>query len=127
MLPAESSSRTLLLTRGECRNEGKQQMISDDLARALHDKATRGISLSAAAQAELERWYALRDEGERQQLVSGSDPETAVLRTQVNAALAELTSLSRGLQASTAENERLRAEIAGLQERLARLPVPQPA
>lgn len=32
-------------------------MISDDLGKALHDKATRGLPLSDGEQAQLQVWY----------------------------------------------------------------------
>jgi len=43
-------------------------MISDNLAKQLHDKATRGELLSAEDQAQLENWYALQDNAENKAL-----------------------------------------------------------
>ncbi len=39
-------------------------MISDNIAQQLHDKLTRGESLSAEEQATLDAWYAAQDEAE---------------------------------------------------------------
>ena len=36
-------------------------MSTDELAKQLHDKATRGIALSTADQAKLDAWYAQQD------------------------------------------------------------------
>src|SRR5436309_53693 len=51
-------------------------MNTDDLARQLHDKATRGGTLTAEEQACLEQWYAHLDQEEMAQLARAHAPQT---------------------------------------------------
>ena len=98
-------------------------MSGDDLARRLHDTATRGGSLSAEERALLEAWYAGQDREEAAALartVPGGD--VAALQAQVDAALARLVTVTQRIRTLTAENEAVRQEIAVLQHRLTRQP-----
>ncbi len=45
-------------------------MISDELAKQLHDKSTRGKSLSSEEQSSLEQWSAFQDDAETQTLAN---------------------------------------------------------
>ena len=103
-------------------------MISDDLARQLHDRATRGESLSADDWAQLKDWYALQDSAESSLLgltVAGATPAT--LQAHVDVALAQLMTVTKRIQEVAAENKALRSDIAALRRQLAHQPVPQPA
>lgn len=49
-------------------------MSTEELAKQLHDKATRGNMLSAAEQAQLEAWYAQQDQEEKAILERATPP-----------------------------------------------------
>jgi peptidoglycan hydrolase CwlO-like protein len=103
-------------------------MVSDDLAKQLHDKATRGESLSPEEQIRLEKWYVLKDNGESETLgLSAPEKTLATLQAQVDAALAQLIAVTKRIQEVASENEALRHEIAILRHQLAYLLTPQPA
>ena len=94
-------------------------MSLDELAQQLHDKATRGLALSAEEQARLEAWYAEQDQQERAVLgPTGSSQRLATLHTQVETALAQLLTVTQRIQELTVHNETLRREIAVLQRQL---------
>ena len=103
-------------------------MVSDDLGRHLHDRATQGEQLSAEDQAQLEAWYAAQDHVEMEALgVAEMAKDATILQTQVESATAQLTTISRRIQKTAAENAALRREINMLRRRLATQAVPQPA
>jgi len=93
-------------------------------ARELHDLATRGIPLSVDQQAELDAWYAAEDLSEGLLLSrSTPDPVLARLRAQVEETLARVGTATRQIEELAGQNEALRQEIAGLQQRVAQMPV----
>jgi len=103
-------------------------MASDDMARLWHDQATRGEQLSAEEQAQLENWYALQDDAERQMLGLTTNEETlATLQTQIEATLTQIVTVTRRIQETASENEALRREIAVLRRQVAGLSTLQPA
>jgi len=94
-------------------------MISDDLGKVLRDKATRGITLSAEEQAQLQSWY---DEQDAQEAAMyAAVPEvTGVdrLQAQIDATLTQLMSMTHRIQEVMLENKALRQEIEGLRRQL---------
>ena len=103
-------------------------MIADELGKQLHDRAARGESLTAADQAQLDEWYALQDSAEHRTLgLTAAEKTLAMLRAQVDAALAQLTTATKRIQDVSAENENLRRDIASLRRQLAQQPIPQVA
>lgn len=103
-------------------------MSLDELAQQLHDKATRGLALSAEEQARLEAWYAEQDQQERAVLgPTGSSQRLATLHTQVETALAQLLTITQRIQELTVHNETLRREIAVLQRQLPLASTREPA
>jgi hypothetical protein len=103
-------------------------MANQELALKLHDRATRGESLTALEQATLDAWYAERDHAELAALAA-RPPAASVeeLRVQVNDALAALQAAVQRLQRQVAVNDALRAEIEALQKRLLQSRTAQPA
>ncbi len=100
----------------------------DELARQLHDRATRGESLSAEERALLDHWYARQDQEEGAALAATVPPASAAaLQAQVDAALAQLVTATQRIQTLAAENEAVRKEVADLQRQLARKPAVQSA
>jgi len=103
-------------------------MTADDLAQQLHDKTTRGESLSAEELAQLENWYALQDSAESDVLgLTAAEKTAATLRAHIDAAIAQLITITKRIQETAAENEALRREIAALRRQLAYLLTQQPA
>lgn len=103
-------------------------MNTEELAKQLHDKATRGIALSATEQAQLEAWYARQDREERVMLERTAPPQTLVtLQVQVETVTAQLLAVTQRIQELVAQNEALRREIAALQHQLAQTPTVQPS
>lgn len=102
-------------------------MIDDNLAKQLHDRATRGEILPVAQQAELEEWYAYQDqiESNSYNTVVAIAPTTTLvtLQKQVEAALAQLMIVTKRIQEIAAENEAIRLDIIALRCQLANLPI----
>jgi hypothetical protein len=94
-------------------------MISDEMARMLHDRATRGIALSADEQAELDHWYSQQDECETDMLTRAAPAgDLFRLRKDVDGALAQLQGVTHRVKALVGENETIKREIAVLQAQL---------
>jgi hypothetical protein len=103
-------------------------MTSDESGRRLHDRATRGETLSAAERSQLEAWITAQDEAEAKLLAPKAiEPALADLRSQVNAALEQSNVVTSAIQRLFSENDTLRRENAALRSRLAAAPVSQPA
>jgi len=103
-------------------------MSTDDLAQELHDKATRGVVLSADEQARLNAWYAEQDKEESARLARSVSPHPpAPLQAQVDDVLAQLLTATQRVQEIAAQNDALRREIALLERQLAETPMAQPA
>jgi hypothetical protein len=93
--------------------------MSEDRARQLHDRATRGQDLSATERAELDAWYAEQDVAQSALLNGTRAPQDlAELRAQVDEAMSRLQIVTRQIAAQTAENERLRQDNTALQRDL---------
>jgi len=102
-------------------------MVSDDLAKQLHDRATRGELLSEEEQSLLKNWYALEDSVESDALGLTGDKKTlTTLQAQVRLALVQLTIVTKRIQEIASENEALRHEIALLRRQLTHQSVSQP-
>ncbi len=102
-------------------------MNMDDQARQLHDRATRGLPLTAEEQAALNEWYALQDEEERQILAANHEANALpALRSQVETTLGRLRTVSHQIQSLSADNDQARREIAVLQQELAQKRAAQP-
>src|SRR5256885_917372 len=94
-------------------------MDPDAVAKALHDKATRGETLSAEERACLENWYARQDQAENALLAGTPAPLTlAALQAKVEVLMTQLLTVTQRLQALTAAYEVLRREVAALQRQL---------
>ena len=103
-------------------------MVSDDLAKQLHNRATRGESLSAEEQSQLKNWYALQDTAESNVLgLTAAEKTPTALQAQVDVALTQLITVTKRIQEIASENDALRREIATLRRQLAHLSTLQPA
>lgn len=101
-------------------------MIANELGQQLHDRATKGESLSAEEQMQLEQWYSHLDllEGEIINRTAPSDP-IFKLQEKIDVTLAGLLAVTKRIQEIAAENDCLRREIATLQQQLAQLSTSQ--
>jgi hypothetical protein len=94
-------------------------MIPDELGQKLHDRATRGETLTVEEQELLRRWYAQHDQEEMAQLSAAPAPSPlADLQSRVQQATAQVVVQAQHIEALTAENAQLRQEIASLQRLL---------
>lgn len=97
-------------------------MITDNKGKQLHDKASRGESLTAEEYAQLEEWYAVQDQAEIVALgLNEREKVQANLQAQIEDALAQLVKISSRIQQTASENESLRRENAALRQQLAHL------
>lgn len=103
-------------------------MISDESAGRLHDRVSRGDTLSPDERADLDAWLAAQDEAEAA-LLSRQSAEALVaeLRSQVKSALEQVGTITRTIQQLTAENDALRRDVDALRKQLAVRPVLRPA
>src|SRR5438270_12131458 len=105
-----------------------ESMSTDNPEQQLHDRASRGESLSADERMRLEAWYARLDQEEGALLNRAGPPATlTALQRQIETAVAQLATVTQRVQALTAENTTVRREIASLQLLLAQRSTPQPA
>jgi hypothetical protein len=102
-------------------------MQSND-SQQLHDRATRGETLTPAERAQLEAWYAEQDRQEAEAIACKDEtPSLGVLQAQVDDAISRLRVTASQIEKVAAENAAIRQEIAVLQNQLARTTNEQPA
>ena len=102
-------------------------MISDEVGRQLHDRASRGGTLSAQERQQLDHWLSAQDQAEGALLSPQAlDPALAELRGRVDAALEQVGAIARNIQRLSEDNDSLRRENATLRRRLAARPVSEP-
>lgn len=94
-------------------------MISDDLGRVLHDKATYGVILSVEEQVQLQTWYDEQDSQEAAMYATAPEvTSVGRLQTQIDVTLTQLMNMTRRIQEVMLENKALRQEIEGLRRQL---------
>jgi hypothetical protein len=94
-------------------------MISDQVGGLLHERASRGDSLSTLEMEQLEAWYAEKDAQEAQLLkMPGAAVDCVALQAQIDLALEKIGTVSQGIRQVSAENATLKQEIFELQQAL---------
>ncbi|NJN96093.1 MAG: hypothetical protein HC875_19305 [Anaerolineales bacterium] len=94
--------------------------MSNELEKQLHDRFTRGETLTEAEQMRLEEWYVAQDQAELSELNSATIGNSiTILQTQVDSALTQLAVITKRIQEIAVENEALRQEVFDLQRQLA--------
>ena len=94
-------------------------MVSDELGKQLHDRATRGEALTIEEQAQLEAWYAEQDRVEAVLLQrTASSVSQTSLQTKIDSILHQITSAAQRIQDIAHQNELLRDEIARFRRQL---------
>ena len=102
-------------------------MISDEVGQQLHDRASRGGTLSAEERQQLDEWLSAQDQVEGATLSpQDADPALADLRGRVDAALEQVGAVTRNIQRLSEDNDSLRRENTSLRRRLAARPVSEP-
>ena len=108
--------------------EDERIMINEVSVQSLHDRATRGESLTDQEQAELQQWYTRLDHRESDVLSQVPPSRTvADLEAQVAAAVEQLQSVTQRIQKLSADNVEVRQEIVDLQRQLAQKSATQTA
>ena len=96
-------------------------MSTDESVKQLHDRATRGVTLSADEQVQLDAWYAQQDREEDAVLVQMLPPQTlTTLQAQVDTTVSQMHTVTQRIQELLLRNESLRHEIVTLQRQLTR-------
>ena len=94
----------------------------------LHDKATRGETLTAEEETALAAWYARQDQEEDTLLASSRSSFTAdALQAEIETALTNLQAVAQQVREQLNENEALRRDIDALTQQLAQTKTLQPA
>ena len=94
-------------------------MLAEEEGRRLHDRATRGIELTAAEQYELQQWYDCRDARDSESCgVIPTPDRVETLRTEVGQTLLRMQAVAQQIAAQAVENDRLRGENARLEQEL---------
>ena len=95
------------------------------LAQQLHDKVTRGATLSPKEQRELDAWYAAEDAAERDLLAaSGVDPNLAELRAGIRSVMERVLVEAQHTQTLLMQNDLLQRQIDELKQQLVRRSMP---
>jgi len=97
-------------------------MVSEDIAKQLHDKSTRGYPLSSEEQSDLDEWYAEQDKSESRILAASIDNRgngSVAIQKQIDVALNQLMTVTSRIQEIASENKELKHEITLLRSRLA--------
>ena len=93
-----------------------------------HLRAALGETLSAEEQAELDAWYAVRDQAEMALLNTNIVPASSDhLKAQIDALLAQMSAATFHIKRLSEENNQLRQEIMVLKRQLAQQKTWQPA
>jgi len=94
-------------------------MSNELISLRLHDRATRGETLTADEQVALDQWYSKQDRLEAAALATPPATHDDQLQRQVQASLEQLTVVTARIQALALDNETVRRENADLRKRLA--------
>jgi hypothetical protein len=95
-------------------------MTSGNPALPIHDKITRGESISAEERLLLDQWYAQLDAEENAGLDQIRTPkDLPALRARVDATVAQVRNVTQRIQILAAETELVRRDVQVLQRQLA--------
>ena len=90
-------------------------MVSDEIGTLLHDRATRGKTLTPEEHNVLEQWYREQDRAEAEALNFNADLKTEHgLQEQIDAILVRIGTVSEQIYKLTDENRSLKNDIAHL-------------
>jgi hypothetical protein len=102
-------------------------MAIEDLGPNLHDRATRGQSLTPEEEAALQAWYAQQDRAELALIVHTPEQDASLLQQQVDVALSQLANTTQQIRRLVKANAALRRENARLRVQLTSKAAFQPA
>ncbi len=89
-------------------------MIPDEIGQRLHDRATRGESLSAEERAILDSWYARQDTEEGELFAAGRSGSKTALRERIKDTLTRMSMLTGKMQDVLAESKQLQDELVAI-------------
>ncbi len=92
----------------------------EELGQQLHDRATRGETLSPQEQKQLDAWYAAMDRAEIADLGLGEETGDEPLVARIDATLAEIAKVTQRIRDLDTQTRTLRRENAALRLRLTR-------
>ncbi len=94
-------------------------MISDEVGKKLHDKATRGVTLSSADQKRLKIWYKDQDDAECESLkLSTSLKSETMLQKEIDSILIKIGAANEEISKLSNHNKLLKKDIFKIQQRL---------
>ncbi len=94
-------------------------MESEEFGKRLHNRATRGASLTAEEQKKLVAWYEAQDQAEMEKLNLPAAAETdASLQSEIDSTLLRIAAVTRSIQEIFSENKALREEITVYRRKL---------
>ncbi len=93
-------------------------MISEELGSQLHDRFTRGQSLSVAERQQLQAWYRQNDQEDLAQANLTKTNSEPTAQVQVDVVLAQIEAVTRRIRKLEKQNDVLRRENAVLQTEL---------
>ncbi|MEM8637827.1 MAG: hypothetical protein AAGG51_03280 [Cyanobacteria bacterium P01_G01_bin.54] len=97
-------------------------MIPDPIGQALHDRFTRGQTLTPAEQTQLDAWYAQQDAAEAELLtIPPIANDLDLLQERINQTFTQLQILSQRIQTLATENAAIRQENKLLLKQLTQL------
>ena len=98
--------------------------LENELGRQLHDRATRGETMTAVEQDQLAAWYA-RQDVEEGALLAQQTAEAVLtpIEGEIAATLEKIAAVTRQIQVLSAANDHLRRENATLRSQLVSLTV----
>jgi len=94
-------------------------MLTDEVGKQLHDKATRGIKLTSKEEKLLEKWYDEQDNAESESLNLSVDLKTEhTLQKQIDLILIKIGDATDHIHKLTNENKLLRNDITNIHRQL---------
>ncbi len=94
-------------------------MLTDEVGKQLHDKATRGKTLTFKEHKLLERWYDEQDKAESKSLYLSVDVESEqTLQRQIELTLIKIESATDQIHKLANENQSLRNDITRIHRQL---------
>lgn len=94
-------------------------MLTDEIGSQLHDKATRGKSLTSKEHKLLEKWYVEQDNAESKSLNLSVDLKTEhTLKKQIDLILIKIEAATDQIHKLTNENRLLKYDITNSQRQL---------
>ncbi|MGD9732135.1 MAG: hypothetical protein AB7U45_08135 [Desulfamplus sp.] len=94
-------------------------MLSDEIGKELHERATQGKILTNEEHKLLQEWYNVQDRAESECLYSNAVVETEhTIQKQINNIIIKIEAASENIHKLTSENILLKKNIAAINKKL---------